>query len=179
MNTANLGWKIYSMFDLLDPFLSHNTQQPLGLDQLSTLYGKAVVIGAKINVKFHNNTTKSFVVGITPMRPHEQSELASAEHYMELNGTKSRLLSPDVDHTEITCAVNTRRWVNVKSLRDAEAWHTTLNTAASPTDDCQWHVWCQVTNTSSPPTEATETMEYVTTLDYLVRVWDPIVPARS
>lgn len=178
--SANLQGLAYSMFNIIDPWASHGTAQPLGLDQLSALYKRAVVVGCKIIVRVHNQSNVAMVVGVTPMKESQGSTLLTgAEHYMEVAATKSRVLSPEMDHGILVHKVGTRKWVGVRSLRDEVAFQCDISSGTAPTRDAYWHIWGQPLNGGVLPTDGTDRLEYLITSEFLVRLWDPIVPARS
>lgn len=178
--SANLQGLAYSMFNILDPWGTHGSAQPLGLDQLSALYRRAVVVGCKIIVRVHNQSNVAMVVGITPMKESQGTTLLSgAEHYMEVAATKSRVLSPEMDHGILGHRIGTRKWVGVTNLKDESAFHCDLVSVTSPTRDAYWHVWGQPLNGGVTPTDGTDRLEYLITSEFLVRLWDPIVPSRS
>lgn len=171
-----LAYWAYPIMDLLDPTGGHGTQQPLFFDQMTGLYHKAVVLGYKITVRFHNAGTVASMVGISPM-PENQGNtgLTDYEHYMEHKGTKSKLLSPDVDHTVMWYSLNTRKFIGLKSLKDESAFHTTISgSTASPTRTPYMFVWSQPCDRTT-----TNSVEYVGTIEMVVRLFDPIVPTRS
>lgn len=164
-----------SMFDITDPFGGASNVQPLGYDQWKGLYNKACVLGLKVTIRVHNKGTAAVMCGIT-LLPESQGNttLTPFEHYMELPTTKSRLLSPDVDHTVIVSKVNVRKHMRLKSLRDEDAFHVDLDNETAPTRQAYVHCWVQPIDKST-----TNPFEMVVTAEYLVRLFDPIVPARS
>lgn len=165
----------FKMFDITDPLGSGGTAQPLGYDQWKGLYNKAFVVGVKALVRFHNKGTAAIMVGITPMPENAGSTaLGNLNHYMELAQTKSRLLSPDVDHCVLVSKVGTARHVGIKKLRDEDAFHVDLDGETAPTRDAWYHVWTQ-------PVDQTSTVasELVLTVEFLIHLYDPIIPARS
>jgi len=93
---------------------------------------------------------------------------------MEMAGTKSKLLSPDVDHSIIDYKIGTRKHLHLKSLRDEDAFHCVLSTEAEPTREFYIVTWFQ------PLDAATQCgYECIITYEFLIRLFDPIVPARS
>lgn len=170
-----IGVFALKMFDITDPFGTATNVQPLGYDQWKGLYNKAFVVGVKVVCRIHNKGTAAVMVGVTPM-PESQanSGLSPFEHYMELAGTKSRLLSPDVDHCVLVSKIGTARHVGVRKLRDEDAFHCDLDGEVAPTRDAWVHVWGQpIDKTTTNP------LELVVTAEYLVRLYDPIIPARA
>lgn len=163
------------MFDITDPWKANGAEQPLGGDQLRQLYKKAVVVGVKIIVRMHNKGSAGVMFGVTPM-PESQADngLTSLQHYMELPATKARLLSPEMDHAIIAHKVGTARHVGVKKLRDEDAFHCDFAGEVGPTRDAYIHTWVQPVDQTT-----TNAVECVITVEFLVSLWDMVVPARS
>lgn len=170
-----LAYNAFKMFDITDPMGASSAFQPLGYDQWKTLYNKGVVIGVKVTSRVHNKGTAGVMFGLTAMPENQSSTgLTLLNHYMELPQTKSRLLSPDVDHGIVSLRVNTGRHVAVKKLLDEDAFHVDLDGEVAPTRDAWFHLWVQPIDKAT-----TNSVEQVTTLEYLILLFDPIVPARS
>lgn len=164
-----------SAMNVNDPFGGSSTQQFLGFDQWKTLYKKACVLGIKITARLHNKGSVGAMFGISA-HPENQANTAldNFEHYMEIGPTKARLLSPDVDHGILTFTINTRRHLHLKSLRDEDAFHCNISTDVEPSRTFYLAVWHQ------PVDQATQcAYEVVLTYDYIIRLFDPIIPARS
>lgn len=157
-----------------DPMGAYGAQLPLGLDQYAALYAKYIVIGSRITLKFHNvSSTGAVAVGIGLF--DNATSLNQAEYYMETPGTKSVLLSPDVDHTVLKKGYSAKKFWRIKNLHDNVDQHGALSTTpGDPTDIAYWHFWFQDVN-------ATEnmTIEGFAQIDYYVLLMDRIMPARS
>lgn len=167
--------RLLNVMAIPDPTSGHAALQFLGYDQWSQLYRKGVVIGVQMTVRVHNKGSVAMMFGICPM-PENKSNgtLSTFQHYLEMGQTKTRLLSPDVDNQVLTYKLGTRRWLHVKSLMDEDAFHSTLATEAEPTRT----FW--ITTFFQPVDQATQcAYEAVITYDFLIRLFDPIVPARS
>lgn len=170
-----LDVRLLNVMDITDPTSGHTNQQPLGYDEWKALYRKACVIGLSVRVRMHNKSSVGVMFGITPMPENQgNTALTSYEHYMELPGTVSRLLSPDVDHSVLTYRLSPRKVLHLKSLRDEDAFHCVLPTETAPTRTFWLNTWIQ------PIDQATQSAhECVIEYEFLVRLFDPIVPARS
>jgi len=164
------------IMDLTDPRDGDGNEQFLGYDQWKTLYNKAVVVGLKATALIHNTTSKGIMCGITPF-PENQSytTLASIGHYMETPGTVSRLLSPEVDHTVLSRKLGTARHFGVRKLMDEDAFHCKLPSETAPTRDAYVSFWAAEID----PVAGDVKVEFVVTLEFLVRLFDPIIPSRS
>lgn len=167
--------RLHSVMNVCDPTSGYGNKQFLGYDQWKTLYNKAVVLGVKVLVRCHNKGTVGMIFGVVAMPENKSNtNLTSYEHYAEVPSSKQRLLSPDVDHGVLVYKVNTRKHLDLKSLRDEDAFHNNLNTetAASRTF---WlnHFFQPLDKTTQCAFEAV--IEY----EYLIRLFDPIFPDRS
>lgn len=163
------------MFDVTDPWGGNGNQQFLGYDQWKTLYKKAVVLGIKVTATCHNKGSVAAIFGVTPM-PESQSTtaLTSYHHYQEYPATKSRLMSNDLDHTTLVHKVGTAKHVGVKKLMDEDAYHCDLANETGPSKFACYHIWFQ-------PVDQTTACagEIVVVAEFLIRLFDPVVPARS
>lgn len=170
-----LETRLVSVMNIPDPTSGHTNQQFLGYDEWKALYRKGVVLGIKLTVQVHNKGSVGMLFGVTPMPENQNNTaLTTHEHYMELSQTKSFLLSPDVDRGVIVYKMGTRRWLHVKSLRDEDAFHSVLAAETEPTRTFWITTWFQ------PIDAATQcAYECVITYEFLIRLFDPIVPARS
>lgn len=170
-----LDVRFLNVMDICDPTSGHTNQQILGYNEWAAFYRKACVIGLSVRVRMHNKSSVGVMFGITPM-PENQSNntLTSYEHYMELPGTVSRLLSPDVDHAVLTYRLAPRKFLHLKSLRDEDAFHCVLATETGPSRTFWLNVWLQPIDGSTQSAH-----ECVIEYDFLIRLFDPIVPARS
>lgn len=158
-----------------DPYTTGSDQQPLGYDQWKALYKSAYVIGSKVSVTFHNESTVSAMVGISPTQiPQGTTPLASYEYYKELPGTTSRLLSPDVDHCYIQSKRSTKKFLHLKNMTDEEDYKMDLITETPPDRLYYYHIWTQATDQAT-----TVNVEAVIDVEYIILLRDPIIPSRS
>lgn len=165
----------YGQLNSVDDCFIGGSGQPLGYDQWKALYKKALVIGSKIIIKFHNRGTSACMVGIWPATLNQgQTTLTDYEYYMETAGCKSRLLSPEMDHTVVFHKASTKRHLKRKDIRDDDRLYLDLITETPPTDLAYWHYWAQAVDQSSA-----YAVDAVVTIEYIVLLTDPIIPARS
>lgn len=159
-----------------DPYLSLSTQQPLGFDQFAALYRKAFVVGSKISMTIYNSSSQAIIYGITPMPVVQGTTgLSSYEYYRELPGTKSRLLSPDVDHGYTSHAVSVKKHLSVKNIKDEEDLKMDLSTTSAPTRAFYWHTWVQPID----QTTTTTGIQAVVDVEYILLLTDMVIPGRS
>lgn len=159
-----------------DPFGGQSGNQPLGYDQWKALYKKAKVLGCKVYYTVHNGSSGAMVCGITPM-PKNQSytPLANFEHYVECPGTKHKVFSPDVDKGTIVSKRSTKRMLKLKDIKDEHNVEINLVDETAPTDLYWFHVWSQPFD----QTTALTGVQILLKVEYIVLLYDYIVPARS
>lgn len=167
--------RFLNVMDIPDPTSGHGAQQILGYDQMKLLWKKAVVLGLRTTLRVHNKSTVGCMFGITAMPENQgNTTLTTYDHYMEMPQTKALLLSPEVDHSIITYTVSTRKHLHLQSLKDESDFHSVLATESGPTRTFWMNYWVQpVDKTTNGP------FEVVATHDFLIRLFDPIVLARS
>lgn len=162
-----------------DPFTGLGTGQPLGYDQYKALYKKAIVLASKVFVQVHNNTSTAIMVGLTAV-PYSQgaTALTTYEHYMEHPNTKFRLLSPDVDRVNFGAQIATKKLLQIRNYKDNKTeLEIDLTNESPPTWLSYWHLWSQPQDQST--TTSGTAVQFTITVEYIVLLTDPIIPARS
>lgn len=162
---------------IYNPFHSGSTQQPLGFDQWAALYNYGTVVGSKVHVTIHNGSSSAIVYGIYPAQVAQQdTNLGNYEYYRELQGTKSRLLSPDMDHGYLSNTVSVKKHLSIKNPMDDDLIRTRLaGTPSDPTNEFFWHIFVQPADQAS----TTSGIDVIVEVEYLVILHDPIIPSRS
>lgn len=162
---------------LYDPHGAISANLPLGLDQWAAQYGKYTVVKSQHFVKAHNVTsTGAIVFGLTLRQPGEVSDLTSAEHYLEAPMTRSKMLSPDVDHAAIGIGYSAKKYWRVRKFMDHENLHAAFSTTpASPSRMAYVDLW----TSNVIGGDGTYTVEGHLTSEYTVLLFDPITPSRS
>lgn len=166
----------YKANSLDDPHGGAGSNLPLGLDQWSAMYKKYVVVKSTHYAKVHNTTsTGSVTFGISLRAPEESNNLASAEYYQEIPMTRSKLLSPDLDHAALGITYKAKKYWGVKKFMDHEELHGDLSTTpVSPIKMAYVQLWHADTNN----TEA-YTLEGWITSEYTCLLFEPVTPSRS
>lgn len=156
-----------------DPTGSLTTNLPMGFNQYKALYKRYCVIGYSLKLEFcGTDNTHPAMVGFTPMDDTTKRDL---EHYKELPGTVSSIVTPDIDKLTLYARGGIRRRMlpgGGKLLTDS-----TLSAAVTtnPTRILYGHIWCQPMDTSVDPTK----VHVVITLRQTVVFFVPESPARS
>ena len=173
--TGNLSMHKVNGMNVADPFVGSASVQPLGYDQWTALYDKAYVLGCKVKLTVHNGSANSVVYGITAMKQDQGSTaLSDYEYYREVSGTKSRLLSPDVDHGYISQQRSTKKHLAIKNLID-EDYEIDLSSESGPSNPYYFHCWCQPADKATTVTD----IEFIIDVEYIILLRDAIVPSRS
>lgn len=171
-----LSTRNFAVNSLADPHQAMGSNLPLGLDQWAAMYKKYVVVSSRHFVKIHNvSSTGAVVYGLTLRQPDETADLASAEAYLEHGGTRSRLLSPDMDHSGLGLSYNAKRYWHVRKFMDAEQLHGGLaTTPTAPTRVTTGTLWFQDVSIAGD-----YTVEGYVTSEYTALIFDRVTPARS
>lgn len=177
--TVNAGaLKTHTLFwnTLNDPLSGLSNQLPLGMDQYAALYSRYCIVGARAFVKVHNvSSTGAIVYGLTSFEPSNTTVPTTHEGFLELPHTRSRMLSPDMDHSGLGLRWSAKRAFKVKNLKDASELHGELSlTPTSPTKAARFYLWYQDINKAD-----NLTMEGFVTIEFIVLLMDRINPARS
>lgn len=161
---------------LNDPFTTKSSNLPLGLDQWAAMYKKYVVVASKFYAKVHNVTSAGSVTfGVCLRRPDESDTLSSAGFYQELPMTRSKILSPDMDHAALGISYKAKKYWSVRKFHDAEQLHATFGTSpGDPTRMAHYQFFAQDTATG-----ADYTLEGWFTIEYICLLFDPVTPSRS
>lgn len=169
------------MPSVIKPHGGNDTGQFLGYDQWKALYNTGIVLGSKITVRFHNKSTVAIIVGISPTKPPQSfTSLGNYEYYMELPGTRARLLSPDVDHVTISHKKNVPKYMDIKNPTDEIAYRNDLPTETEPSIDmAHWHVWMQGADSQGGTPTTGLKADVLVTIEQIILLYDAIVPSRS
>lgn len=166
--------KVFKANSLNDPFGTMGSELPLGLDQWAAMYQKYVVVASKFLVQFHNqSSTGALAVGCN--LKNDNTTLSQMDHYRELPMVRSKILSPDVDHSGLGMSFRSKKYYRVNKFKDAENLHASFSTTpGDPTDIAYYHFWVQDLNKAD-----SFNLEYVATIEYVVLLFDPVTPSRS
>lgn len=161
---------------LNDPFGSASQNLPLGLDQWAAMYKKYAVVASTFYCKVHNVTsTGSVTFGVALRRPDESDTLANAGYYQELPMTRSKILSPDMDHAALGISYKAKKYWSVRKFHDAESLHGAFGLSpGDPSRLAYYQFYSQDTASG-----ADYTLEGWFTIEYVCLLFDPVTPARS
>lgn len=159
-----------------DTFSVNSNRQILGYDQWKAFYKKAKVLGCKVITTYHNGSSGVILAGITPMSKNQgTTNLTDYEYYMEVPGTTWKMFSPDVDKGTLVAKRSTKKMLKVNNIKDASELEIDLVNETPPTDNYYFHVWSQPFDM----TTALTGVQLVVKVEYVILLYDPIIPARS
>lgn len=171
---ATIGSPWVKLNSAYDPTGVLGAGQPLGYDQYTALYKRAGVVkwSAKLELCTVDNAAP-ISVGITPTV--SGTALSNYNHYKELPGTKSAIITPDVDKMTIFVRGGVKRYFMPKSGRLLSDERATHAIGADPSDLLYAHIWAQPMDQSSDA----GVIHGILTLWQTVVFFQPEVPARS
>lgn len=170
-STAALGAcsvKVFSCNSLYDPNVTGGGHQPMGFDQLITLFNRYTVVRANIEVEFVSSTgSNSQVVGICQLA--DASTVTNPQIYGENQPNKMRILPPNGSQSKVTLSVpfDASKWSSKTDVKDNYELSGTVST--SPSDQAYWHIY-----TSDPVNFTGSLGSYVNIkIVYDAVFWDP------
>lgn len=168
--THNIYWN-----SLQDPFVSDSTNQPLYYDQIKTMYRTAIVLGAKITVQFHNNSsTVPLVAGLYCVPWDNSQSLTNYEYYREASWTgRQRILTSDIDIVTLTQKISGKKFFH-QSMKNESDFRADIENDGDPSKLGAAAYFIQALDQA-----ATATCFVVVTLEQVVKLQDPYTPSRS
>lgn len=167
----SLQFKLNSAYD---PSGNLGAGQPLGYDQYTALYQRAGVVSWRMKLELvSTDNTYPIVVGMTPMV--SSTALTSYNHYKELPGTVSTIVTPDVDKNFLKAKGGVKRWFMPKSGRMFADDTITHGVGSDPSRILYLHLWAQDLSAAND----TAAVRCVATLYQTVRFYVPEIPTRS
>lgn len=163
--------KLSSAFD---PAGGFGAGQPLGFDQYSTLYNRYAVIGWSVKIELvTTDNTNPTMVGFTPIV--SSTTLTSFEHYKEVPGTVSMVLTPDIDKGTLFARGGVKRFLLGRGGKMLADDTVTAAVTADPTRMLHGHFWAQSVDAASDAA----IVRAVVTLWQTVVFFVPVIPSRS
>lgn len=170
IDTKQINWNV-----ITDPFVGSSANQPLYYDQIKTMYRTAIVLGAKITVQMHNNSSTVPIVCGLYVEPYDTStSVTSYEYFRELPWTgRQRVLSSDVDVAYLSQKISAKKYFK-QGVKTEEDFRADIENDGSPTKIGKARLFIQALDQSS-----TATALAVVTIQQIVKFLDPYTPARS
>lgn len=145
-SSSGLESKTYRINSLFDPEAATGGQQPNGFDELSALYGKYVVFGARITALFLPSSNDNSAVQFLALRPSlDGSDTPSGLASLLGNPNTAWTVTKGTDggtNKKITVNVDIANMFGKDFLDDIDASSTTGN----PTQPAYCYLWTQTTD---------------------------------
>lgn len=152
---------VFRANSLFDPDYTGIGHQPYGFDSIMPMYDHFTVIGAKLNVTFHNsdiNTSAICGVSITDTSASVSDKLST----MEAGNVKYAIVGPfgsSRDTKTLSYQLNPNKWLGISHPMASDNVRGTV--AANPAEQCYFHVWSAGYDASDPSeVQCTVTIEY-------------------
>lgn len=157
-----------------DPTGIFGAGQPLGYDQYTALYQRVAVVGWKVIIEACTaDNTNPVVIGFTPMVG--ASALSDFQHYKELPGTVSRIMTPDVDKLIFTAKGGVKKYFMPRSGRMLSDDTVTHGVGGNPSRLLYGHLFLQAMDGTADP----GVVNLVVTIVQKVVFYVPEIPSRS
>lgn len=166
--------QVYSANGCYDPNISGGGHQPRGFDQLMTMYGHYVVLGAKLTVSIapHDNLGP-VAVGVTTLAGN--TVFTNKNDYLESPNTiwRTQGLSASNSTTVLTKYFSTKKFLGRSNvLSDSQLKGSS---AGNPEEQAFFHVWAAGIDGVINPAPLVGTAE----IEYLVALIEPLTPSQS
>ena len=158
-----------------DPTGSLVSQQPMGFDQYSALYKRYCVINCTLKLEWcSTDNTVPVMVGFTPL---EDTTKRTLEHYKELPGTVSSIITPDIDKLTQHARCNIKKTLLPHGGKMLSDDTICAGVGADPARILKGHIWAQGMDSGggADPTS----VKLVITMYQTVVFFVPESPARS
>lgn len=156
-----------------DPTGSLTGQQPMGFDQYAALYKRYCVIGYSLKLEWcSSDNSVPVMVGFTPL---EDTTKRTLEHYKELPGTVSSIVTPDIDKLTMFARGGVKRRMLPRGGRLLSDDTLCAAVTADPDRTLKGHIWAHAMNMTGDPTS----VNCVITLYQTVVFFVPESPSRS
>lgn len=177
--TFNPGAGVVSFGDVYlnsayDPTGNIASGQPLGYDQYTALYNRYCVVAWSVKLEWcTTDNTVPVVVGFTPST--SSTALTSYSHYKELPGTKSMIITPDIDKGLIFARGGVKKWYVPPGGKLLSNENLSSAVSGNPTNILHGHLWAQAMDATSDPAP----IQVICTIWQRTVFFDPVIPARS
>lgn len=135
-SSGNVAFVSYGANCLYDPYLSTGGHQPMGFDQLMTLYNHYEVYGAKITVKFLPNGDQ-FYCGVAI--DDDTNYTGATTTALEQRGTKGNYMGVNATRPVVITQYYSQKKMFGKRARGTDNQKGTI--AANPAEQGVFNVW--------------------------------------
>lgn len=167
-SAGTLAAFVFTANGLYDPNTTGVGHQPLGFDQLMTMYEHYTVIASKISVWFDNeDATNSQVVGIA--LSSTDSVLTDSREYIENGNVVWRCINKageDKSSIQLKKKCSVKNFLGRPNILSEDSCRGTV--ANNPTEQCYYHVFAASTTNVDPGI-----VRLFVTIDYIAILTEP------
>lgn len=163
----------FNMASLYDPNYTGTGHQPLGFDQLISMYDHFCVIGSKLTATFSPSSGMAVPTTVCLNLDADVSTLGDIDNAIEQNSSKYCLLNPQSPPQTLTMSYSPKTFMGISKPLSADKLQGTAS--ANPTDCSFVNIYCQATDGSSDP----GAIDVAVTIDYVAIFHEPLTLAPS
>lgn len=132
---------VFSCNGLYDPNITGTGHQPLGFDQLTPLYDKYTVIGAKITITFANTDSTYAQFGGVFITRNSATEIDPTKIIENGKGKYVRLGPAGLDSSQatITMTCPVAKFLGISKILSED--DCSGDSTSNPAQECYFHVW--------------------------------------
>lgn len=158
-----------------DPTGSVDTEQPRFYDQYTAMYSYNCVVGYKIFIEAATSGDDAVAccIGFTPTTT--TTNQGNYKAYKELPGTKSTILTKDIDKTSFGTAGSIKKWLMPRGGRILTERDLCAVTGTNPNQILYGHLWAETIDLTADPA----LINCIVTIKQIVVFFNPVVPGQS
>lgn len=171
---ASAGTYIIKANSLNDPFGTGGDSIGYGIDQWSNFYEKYTVVASKCWVRVHASAVTGSVSFGVALKDNNTAKTVDLD-YIEGPLSRTKMLSPDVDHTAVGISFKGKRFFRVRKWMDvADDYGASLGgtagapAPADPSNVAYYHLYGQDVSRADGAT-----FDVIVTLEYVILLHDP------
>lgn len=161
---------IFRANSIHDPNFSGVGHQPMGHDQMATLYNKYIVLGSKITIQVYGTNTGSQGIMAGLMLSKNSNPTSTYSVYTEFSEAKrgtSKFVVSDPSVSTLTNTYSAKKFHQVTDIKDNKA-RLGNNFGANPLDGAFYAFWLQSADITS-----TTQVRAIVNIDYIVLCSEP------
>lgn len=169
---ASVQFQLNSAYD---PTGSVDTEQPRFYDQYTAMYSYNCVVGYKIFIEFATSGDDAVgcIVGFTPTT--STTVQANYKSYKELPGTRSTILTKDIDKASFGTAGSIKKWLMPRGGRILSERNLCALTGENPAQMLYGHLWAETMDLTADPA----LINCIVTIKQIVVFYNPVLPGQS
>lgn len=161
---------IFRANSIHDPNFTGVGHQPMGHDQMATLYTKYIVLGSKITVQVHgiNTGTEGIMTGLfLSKNSNPTSTYTVYTEFSEAKRGTTKYVVSDPSVNTMTNTYSAKKFHQITDIKDNKA-RLGNNFGANPLDGAFYAFWCQSADIST-----TTQVRVIVNIDYIVLCSEP------